>query len=49
MKEYEPGLVRAAYAVFEPVYDYTIRYKEFRTLHSGDTLPLFEEEATNES
>ena len=49
VKEFEPGLVKAAYAMFGRVYDYTRKYKEFRALHNGDTLPLFNEEATNES
>ena len=44
VKDYEPGLVKLAYAVFGQVYDYTRMYYEFRTLHSGGTLPLFEEQ-----
>ncbi len=44
VRQFEPGLVRAAEAVFAPAYDYTRRYREFKTLHSGETLPLFIEE-----
>ena len=44
VRKFEPGLVRAAEAVFGPVYEYLRKYREYRALHSGETLPLFDSE-----
>ena len=45
MKRFECGLARAAEAVFEPVYDYTRRYKEYRERRCAHEESQFQSEA----